>query len=230
MKRTQLSLFFAAVVAGATPAIHLSAAGADAFDRWAAAVGGRDRLSTVAAVYREATIDVAGFQGTIKAWHTADGRYRKEERVATLSTVETFDGVRGMVQEGNGAPLPIAGADLERARSLPFANWNAVFFALFPSRLRGMRGAEGDDIVFRPEGGIDWHVTLDAKTGLPATMTHQEGARTVVVTFVSYETIDGLSFEQEIHRSNGMPRFNAVIRFVKTVVNPPIEPSLFQQG
>jgi hypothetical protein len=222
-------LFLAALAAGAIPAMHLFAAGADAFDRWAAAVGGRERLSAVVAVYREATIEVAGFQGTIKAWHTAEGRYRKEERIATMSTVETFDGTRGMLKEGSASPAPFVGADLERTRTMPFANWNAVFFALFPSRLRGMRSAEGDEIVFRPDGGIDWHVTLDPRTGLPATMTHQEGPRTVVVTFVSYETVDGLTFEREIHRSNGNPQFNAVIRFNKTVVNPTIEPALFQQ-
>ena len=230
MQPIRRCLVTAALTVAAIPSIQLFAAGVDGFDRWAAAVGGRDRLSTVVAVYREATIDVAGFHGTIKAWHTADGRYRKEERIATLATVETFDGSRGMLQEGTAAAAPLLGADLERTRSMPFANWNAVFFALFPTRLRGMRTAEGDEIVFRPEGGIDWRVTLDARTGLPATMTHQEGARTVVVTFVSFETVDGLTFEQEIHRSNGNPSFNAVIRFTKTVVNPPIEPSLFQQA
>jgi len=230
MKRIRMSFVLAALAAGAVASMQLFAAGIDGLDRWAAAVGGRDRLSAVAAVYREATIDVAGFHGTIKAWHTADGRYRKEERIATLSTVETFDGTRGMLQEGTAAPAPLLGTDLERTRSMPFANWNAVFFALFPARLHGMRKVEGDEIVFRPDGGIDWRVTLDPKTGLPATMTHQEGARTVVVTFVSYETIDGLAFEQEIHRSNGNPQFDAVIRFNKTVVNPPIEPSLFQQA
>jgi hypothetical protein len=229
MTRTRVSLAMAALTVGAIPAIHLFAAGADGFDRWAAAVGGRERLSSVTAVYREATIDVAGFHGTIKAWHTADGRYRKEEHIATVSTVETFDGARGMLQEGTAAPASLVGADLERTRSMPFANWNAVFFALFPSRLRGMRTADGDEMVFRPEGGIDWHVTLDPRTGLPATMTHQEGIRTVVVTFVSYETVDGLTLEREILRSNGNPQFNAVIRFIKTVVNPSVEPRLFQQ-
>jgi hypothetical protein len=47
------------------------------------------------------------------------------------------------------------------------------------------------------------------------------------VTFVSYETVEGLRFEKEIHRTTGDPRFNAVIRFTKTVINPPIDPSLF---
>jgi hypothetical protein len=32
----------------------------------------------------------------------------------------------------------------------------------------------------------------------------------------------------EIHCSMGDPRFDAVIRFTKTVINPPIDASLFQ--
>ena len=59
-------------------------------------------------------------------------------------------------------------------------------------------------------------------------MVHREGERTVEVTFISYETVDGIAFESEIHRSNGIPRFNAVIRFTKTVINPPIEDSMFR--
>src|SRR6476469_2770470 len=106
MKRIRTSIVVAALTAGAIPSMQLLAAGVDGFDRWAAAIGGRERLSTVVAVYREATIDVAGFQGTIKAWHTADGRYRTEERIATPATAETFDGVHGMLQEGTGAPAP----------------------------------------------------------------------------------------------------------------------------
>jgi hypothetical protein len=46
------------------------------------------------------------------------------------------------------------------------------------------------------------------------------------VTFVSYETIDGIEFEKEIHRSTGDPRFDAVIRFTKTAINPTVDASL----
>jgi hypothetical protein len=70
-------------------------------------------------------------------------------------------------------------------------------------------------------------VRLDAQTGLPAAMVHQENDRTVTVEFEGYETVDGLKLEKAIHRSNGDPRFDAVIRFTKTVINPPIDPSLF---
>ena len=197
-------------------------------DRWAKAVGGRERVAAIKAVYREAAIEVSGYKGIIKAWHTADGRYRKEEQVAMFSSVETFDGTNGMLQRGDAAPQTMAGADLERARSTALANSNAMFFAFFPDRRRGARTVEDDGtIVLRPEGGIDWRVSLDPQTSLPKTMTHKEGEKTITVDFVEFETVDGVRFEKEIHRSTGDPRFSAVIRFTKTVINPPIDASLF---
>ena len=39
--------------------------------------------------------------------------------------------------------------------------------------------------------------------------------------------MDGLKLEKEIHRSNGNPRFDAVIRFTNTAINPPLKASLF---
>jgi hypothetical protein len=195
--------------------------------RWAAAVGGREKVSAIKAIYREATVEIGGFKGTIKAWHSAEGKYRKEEQVATFSTVETFDGTIGMVQRNDAPLVMMSGAELARARSSAYANTNAIFFAFFPQRRRGTLALEGDEVVLKPEGGIDWRVTLDPETALPKTMVHKEGDRTITVTFVSYETIDGMTLEKEIHRSMGDPRYDAVIRFTKTVLNPPVEAALF---
>ena len=200
-------------------------------DRWATAVGGLNKIAAITSMYREATIEIQGLVGTIKTWHTADGKYRKEEQVATYSTVETFDGTNGTFQQGAAPARNMAGADLARARSTAFANSNAVFFVFFPERRHGNVATEGDDtIVLKPEGGIDWRVTLDPQTSLPKTMTHKEGDRTITVTFVLYETVEGIKFEKEIHRSTGDPRFDSVIRFTKTVINPPIDGSLFWLG
>jgi hypothetical protein len=88
-------------------------------DRWASAVGGREKVAAVKSTYREATIEVGGFTGTIKAWHSADGRYRKEEQVGMYSTVEIFDGTNGTLQQGAAPPRRMEGAELERARSTP---------------------------------------------------------------------------------------------------------------
>ena len=125
-------------------------------DRWAGAVK---------SIYREATIEVSGFEGTIKAWHTPEGRYRKEEQIGIYSTIETFDGTNGLVQRGSEAPRAMTAPEIARAKTAAFANWNAGFFVFFPERRRGNVTAEGDDtIVFQPEGGIDWRVTLDPRS------------------------------------------------------------------
>jgi len=135
-------------------------------DRWAKAVGGREKVAAVKAIYREATIDVAGYQGSIKAWHTCDGKYQKEEQVGMFSTIETFDGTDGTVQRGSAPPQKISAA-----RATPFANWNSVFFAFFPERRHGNVAIEDDGtIVLEPEGGIAWRITLDPQTSLPKTM------------------------------------------------------------
>ena len=196
-------------------------------ERWAKAIGGREKVAAVKSVYREGTIEVGAFQGTIKVWHTAEGRYRKEEQVAMFSSVETCDGTNVRLERGGAPARRLAGEELAVERSKAFANSNAMFFVFAP-KPRGSVSAEGEDaVVFVPEGGVEWHVTLDPKTSLPATMTHKEGARTITVSFPSFETVDGVMFEKEIRRSAGDGMPGAVIRFTKTVVNPPVEPSMF---
>lgn len=195
-------------------------------DRWAAALGGREKIAAIKSLYREATIQAGPYQGTIKIWHTGDGKTRREEQIATRSTIETFDGVAGMIQQGKMAPRKMDDAELEMARSKRFSNWNAILFVLFPDRFHGVVKVETENALsFKPDGGIEWRVDLDPKTFLPKTMTHKEGGGVITVTFDSYETIEGIQFEKEMHRSgNGI---EATIRFTKTVINPPIDSSLF---
>lgn len=198
-------------------------------ERWAKAAGGRDKIAAVKSIYREGTIDFAGMQGTIKVWHTADGRYRKEEQVAMFSSVETFDGTTVMLRKG-AAPQKLEGDERAIESSKAFANSNAMFFVFFPQRHRGSIADDGaQTITFTPEGGVEWRVVLDPQTSLPATMTHKEGDRTIAVSLSSYETFDGIKLENEIRRSNGEGRPGAVIRFTKTVINAPVDASLFTQ-
>jgi hypothetical protein len=197
-------------------------------ERWANAVGGRDKVAAITSIYREATIEYAGYQGTLKVWHTADGKYRKEEQVATYSLIETFDGVTGTVKQGSGPAHTMTAAESQLATSRRFANANAMFFAFFPERRRGTVAVENDNVVvLKPEGGVDWRVLLDPQTALPKTMLHKEGDQLITVTFDSYETVDGIMFEKKIHRSAGDPARGSVIRFTKTVLNRPADVSLF---
>jgi len=82
-------------------AVAFGASGTDSpIDHWAQAIGGRDKLAGLKSIYREATLEFGPYKGTLRVWHTADGKYRKEEKIATLSSVETFDGKDGFVQQG----------------------------------------------------------------------------------------------------------------------------------
>ena len=205
----------------------LAFAGTDPIDNWATAAGGREKVAGIKAIYREASLEFGSYQGNLKVWHTADGKYRKEEKIGDLSTIEVFDGTKGTIKEGDAPPREMTSAELEISKAKRFANANAMFFAFFPERRHGSVASESDGtIVLKPEGGIEWRIMLDTQTSLPKTMVHKEGDRTITVTFDSYETVDGIKFEKEIHRSAGGPN-RAVIRFTKTVINPPIESSLF---
>src|SRR5256886_6055109 len=123
-------------------------------DRWANAVGGREKIAALRSIYREATIDVSGFTGSIKVWHTAEGKYRKEEQVATFSSIETFDGNTGTVKQGAGEPRLMTAHELEIATSKAYANTNAILFAFSPERHHGSVVVESDGtIVLKPQGG-----------------------------------------------------------------------------
>lgn len=204
----------------------LASAADDPVERWAKAVGGRERLASLHVLYREAAVQYGGLEGTLKVWHTADGKYRKEEQVGPYSIVETFDGVSGSVQQGTAPPHPMSPEELAVSTSKRFANSNSIFFVFFPERRHGSIAVEGDTVVLKPEGGVEWRVTLDPQTSLPTKMVHVEGGQTVTAQLVSYETVDGLTLEKEIHRSTGSGP-GAVIRFTKTVINPSVDPSLF---
>jgi hypothetical protein len=205
-------------------AFGFGASGADSpIDHWAQAVGGRDRLVALKSIYREATLEFGPYTGTIKVWHTADGRYRKEEQIANMSTIETFDGTEGFVQQGEESARKMTPLEAAVAASKRFANSNALFFVFFPERRRGTVAVEGENtVVLKPEGGIGWLVTLDQEKWLPKTMVHTEGGQTVTVSFKEYETVDGYTFEKEIMRAAGNSGQSARIRFTKTVVNPDV--------
>jgi hypothetical protein len=148
--------------------------------------------------------------------------------VATFSSVEICDGTNVSIRKGAETKM-LADDELAVERSKAFANSNAMFFVFFPQRHRGGSiTPDGDDAtVFKPEGGVEWRVTLDPTTSLPSTMTHKEGDKTIAVSFASYETIDGIQFEKEIRRSGGDGRPGAIIRFTKTVINPAVDASMF---
>src|ERR1043165_1408567 len=111
-------------------------------DRWAKAAGWRDNIDATKSISREGTLEVGAFAGTIKVWHTPEGRYRKEEQVGMFSSIETCDGTNVTVQKNGGAEQKLAGDELALERSKAFANSNAMFFVFFPKSHPGKIATE----------------------------------------------------------------------------------------
>src|SRR5262245_60733361 len=86
-------------------------------ERWANAVGGREKVAAIKSIYREGTIEYGGIQVSLKVWHAADGKYRKEEKAETYSLIETFDGVNGNVKQGDQPAHKMTALELELATS-----------------------------------------------------------------------------------------------------------------
>jgi len=204
--------------------LSLFAATISPIDRWATATGGREKIAAIRSVYREGTLETGGLTGTLQSWETSDGKYREEVQIATFSSVETFDGANGIVQEGSSPAHKMAGADLARAFTQAYGSSYAMFF---PDRRAGSVKADGNTITIKPEGGIESQVMLDPETSLPKTLTRHDADRMTTATITAYETIDGVKFAKEIRQSTGDAHHDTLIHFTKTVINPPIEASLF---
>jgi len=206
--------------------LSLFAATNNVIDRWSAALGGREKLAALHAVYTEATIEAGGMTGTAKTWETADGKFRDEVNLGAFSSLEVFDGKNGIVQQGTAPAHALSGAELQRAIDRSYAASQSIFFA---DRRHGNVSVEGDDVVVvTPEGGTESRVTLDKETALPKTITRRAGDRTMTLTFAAYETVGGMTFEKEVRQSmGGDPRFDVVVKTTKRVLNPQIDPSLF---
>src|SRR5256714_13085127 len=169
-----------------------ASAGDDLIDRWATAAGGRDKVAAIKTTYREANLEFGAYKGTVKVWHTADGKYRKEEKIGDLSTVEIFDGAKGTIKEGHAPPREMTSAELELSRAKRFANANAMFFAFFPERRHGTIAVEAlNTVVLKPEGGVEWRGGRGSPTMLPQNTGPQKGRRRKNTTFYSSLTHQG---------------------------------------
>jgi len=204
--------------------LSLFAANGNLIDRWAAALGGREKLATLQAVYTEVTIEAGGMTGTAKVWETADGKFREEAHLGPFSNVEVFDGKNGIVQQGNAPAHALSGAELQRAVDRAYAISNSIFLS---DRRRATVSVESNDVIVKPEGGSETRVTLDPETALPKTITRRTGDRDSTMTILSYETVNGMTFEKEVRQSTGNAQFDVLVKVTKRVLNPQIDPSLF---
>ena len=200
-------------------------------DRWAAALGGRERLVRITSVYRETAIKTGGVTGQSKNWSMIDGRMRNDRELAGVSDIETFDGRSGWTVDSGAAPHRLGGADLERAVNDAYVS---SFSQFFPGRMAGTVELVGGGepyvtLLIRPAGGREMRILIDPATWLPHARLQRSQERTATTTFLSWMDVDGVRFPKDVRRAFGDPRFDIELTTTSIKLNVPAERALFEK-
>lgn len=227
MRRTSLLLLLL-LAAGCATAPH-PLTKEEALDRWAAALGGRERLANIRAVHRESAFTVGGTSGTQQEWTTAAGQSRSETKLAAYSSISTFDGREGWTADGGAQPHRISGSDQQIAVTNLYLDSFSMFF---PDRRPGtveLIDANGPDVVLllRPAGGREARVFLDRRTWLPREIRQPLQERTQTNTILSWEEAGGVRFPHELVQSTGDPKYDIRVTVTRTELNPPVDAAMF---
>src|ERR1035438_2823146 len=138
-------------------------------DRWAAALGGREKLEQVRTVHSQGSVEMGGVRGTFERWSTWRGEFRMAlDLSGAIRQVNVFDGKQGWAMDSSGGVHELSGGNLSSAAS---SAYEASESFLFPGRLAGGVVFSGHDtnqsayvVRLEPDGGNPVTVFLDENT------------------------------------------------------------------
>jgi hypothetical protein len=104
-------------------------------DRWAAALGGREKLEQIRTVHSRGSVETGGVKGTFERWSTWRGESRGTLDISgAIHQLNIFDGKQGWVMDSSGAVHELSAGNLRSAVS---GAYEASESFLFPRRLTG---------------------------------------------------------------------------------------------
>lgn len=202
-------------------------------DRWASALGGRERLRSVRTTYTRAVVETGGLKGTVETWSDSTGRHKEvSDFGSVLRETTVFDGTRGWERNTNGRVRELAGSDLEQQVTEAYL---ASFSQFFPDRRRGTVEYAGDEagawiLRVKPEGGRAITCYIDQKTGLPLKETRAINERTQTTSFSGWRDAEGIKFPGAIRQTvGGDPKYDVIATFTETRINAPLDSAMFEK-
>jgi predicted aspartyl protease len=202
-------------------------------DRWAAALGGRDKLEHIHTIHTRGSVETGGMQGTFERWSTWRGEFRMAlDFSGAIHQVNIFDAKQGWAMDANGAVHQLSGGNLRSAAS---SAYEASDSFLFPGRLPGVVVFSGRDanqsayvIRLEPEGGNPVTVFLDDNTFLPK---REETAGPLgnprSITISAWREFAGIKVPARVIQSTGDPKFDIATTTEQVEINPPLAAELF---
>jgi hypothetical protein len=202
-------------------------------DRWATALGGRDKLESIRSIHSTGLVETGGMKGTFERWATSRGEFRLALDInGAIRQVTIFDGKQGWAMDTSGASHELSGGNLRSAISSAYESSDSF---LFPGRLPGVvqyRGMDAQQTMhvlrLEPDGGNPVTVYLDAQTFLPA---REESAGPLgnnrTVTFADWHDVSGIKMPGRTIQSTGDPKFDVAVTIEHVDVNTPLDAQLF---
>lgn len=202
-------------------------------DRWAAALGGRDKLERIRTVHTRGSVETGGVKGTFERWSTWRGESRTVLDISTaIHQVNIFDGKQGWTMDASSAVHELSGGNLRSAISSAYESSDSFLFA---GRLAGAIVFSGRDVnqsayVVRlePQGGNPVTVFLDDNTFLPK---REESAgplgnnRSNIIA--AWREVSGVKLPARTIQSTGDPKFDIAITIETVEINTPLAADLF---
>lgn len=174
----------------------------DILSRWAAAVGGGERLRGIENVYTRGTYDGDYGRGINEEWHTRQGQRIQRNVVESGERLHVFDGTHGWTRSRTGQVRPLSAREEASQADLAVVGSLAYLVPGRNSRLRFESAGEdpaGCCYLLRmisPTGSSStWHI--DRKTFLPV---RQVGGPPLnfTVEFNGWEDVEGIKLPAQL--------------------------------
>jgi hypothetical protein len=173
---------------------------------WLAAVGGSERIARVRSIYRTATSDEDGLEGTREEWITA--RLNRKEKIdhGHDQSVTVLNGSHAWLRDWNGKRQKLAAYDLEVQEDTAILHSFAA--------LEGRAGAaeyagdtlDGKAVMlhFHPTLGLELTYYLDKGTHLPIKADWPSFDGPMTTTFSDWREVGGLKVPFAENQSDGI--------------------------
>lgn len=194
-------------------------------DRWADAIGGRDRLAEIRSEHTRSAIEVGGMTGTAENWTTIEGKARETFDLGGIYKMLTvYDGTQGWRVDHNGKLQEIQGVALQDRITSSYLSSYSQFF---PERMPGsieeaIEDSSGTNwlVKISPEGGGEVAVALDKVTSLPSYYIEVEDDRLRHIYLSDWREVDGIKIPFQVRQSTGDPRYDVLISVQEVDFNP----------
>ena len=203
-------------------------------DRWADALGGRERLAAIHGLHMQEDIATGGLSGSYESWNDAKGDLRTSTHIGdAIREDDILAGDSGWVLDISGIAHASSGSDLQ---GLVSEEYEASYSQLLPGRMPGSVELAGTDaarhayvLKLLPQGGTPVTVYLDMQSFLPQGETTLQGGQAETTSYTAWTTVNGVRFPAAGRQSTGDPKYDVLITLRSMEVNPAFDPALFSK-